>query len=76
MPSPLSRPHGPRIGAGGAAMLVDAYDPAAITTVLERLAADDTLCTDLTASGLGRVPAFPMARHQQRVGALYGRILS
>ena len=61
--------------AGDAALFVDAYDPRDIARGLERLAADDALCRDLSARGLLQAEAFGMDRYQERVSAMYRRVL-
>jgi glycosyltransferase involved in cell wall biosynthesis len=61
--------------AGDAALFVDAYDPVDIARGLERLAADDGLCAELSTQGLARAKAFDMAAYGGRVAAMYARVL-
>lgn len=61
--------------AGDAALFVDAYDPASIAAGLTRLATDDGLCAELRARGLVRARHFDMAAYQERVAAMYARVL-
>ena len=62
--------------AGDAALLVDPYDTGAITAALERLAAEDALCAELSARGLVRAAEFSMERYKARLGPVYGGVMS
>lgn len=53
--------------AGGAALLVDPLDPAAITAALRRLLADEALRADLVARGRRRVAALSWRRSAAEV---------
>lgn len=57
--------------AGGAALLVDPRDVAAMAAAIARLAADDALCADLRASGLARAGAFALDGFGRRLLAVY-----
>jgi glycosyltransferase involved in cell wall biosynthesis len=62
--------------AGDAALFVDAYDPGDIGRGLERLAADNALCADLSIRGQSRAKAFDMEAYQTRLAEMYDRVLA
>lgn len=57
--------------AGGAALLVDPLDVAAIAAAIGRLDGDDALCAALAAAGLDRARAFDPGRYGDRLRAFY-----
>lgn len=61
--------------AGDAAVLVDPFDVAAIATGIKELDNDAGLRADLSARGRVRARFFAPERYQERLGALYGRIM-
>jgi glycosyltransferase involved in cell wall biosynthesis len=62
--------------AGGAALLVDPSDPAAIADAIVRLAGDDRLCAELHAAGLRRARNFTLARFAERLERLYAPLVA
>ncbi len=61
--------------AGGAALLFDPSDPAAIRGAVERLLADDALRADLRERGRARAQAFSWERTARETARSYGRAL-
>ena len=61
--------------AGGAALLVDPADPAALAAAIARLDADDALCAGLRAQGLRRGENYSPGVYSERLGELYRRVL-
>jgi glycosyltransferase involved in cell wall biosynthesis len=57
--------------AGGAALLVDPTDTAAIAADLRRLVGDDDLCKELAQMGLARAQAFDLASYAGRLRRFY-----
>lgn len=62
--------------AGGAALLVDPDDVAAMAAAIGRLATDDALCADLAARGLARAAAFTPERFGARLLAAYAAAIA
>jgi len=62
--------------AGGAALLVDPRDTAAMAAGIAQLDADDPLCARLAAAGRGRASAFTSARFGERLAAVHARVLA
>jgi len=62
--------------AGGAALLVDPYDGAAMSEAIGRLDREDKLVTELAAAGLQRADAFSIARYAARLRALHTDLMS
>jgi glycosyltransferase involved in cell wall biosynthesis len=60
---------------GGAALLVDPEDPAALADALLRVATDDDLRATMTGAGLARAAAFSWTRTAQETDAVIGRLL-
>jgi glycosyltransferase involved in cell wall biosynthesis len=60
--------------AGGAALLVDPTDTAAITRAIDRLAGSEALRVDLSARGLERVKAFTWRRAAEETLRLFDRL--
>jgi glycosyltransferase involved in cell wall biosynthesis len=61
--------------AGDAALLVDPYDVGAMTRAIRRLDNDADLLADLSERGRRQATLFSMEAYQQRIAALYGRLL-
>ncbi|HEV2083427.1 MAG TPA: glycosyltransferase family 1 protein [Brevundimonas sp.] len=61
--------------AGDAAIMVDPYDPAAISRAIRDLDADDALADDLVARGRVQAAKFSPAAHRARLQDLYARVL-
>jgi len=61
--------------AGDAALLVDPYDPAAISRAIRQLDADDALAADLVARGRAQAARFSPEAYQARLAELYARVL-
>lgn len=61
--------------AGDAALLVDPYDPAAISRAIRALDADDALAADLVARGRTQAARFSPEAHRARLAELYARVL-
>jgi glycosyltransferase involved in cell wall biosynthesis len=61
--------------AGGAAVLVDPIDPAAMASGILRLAKDDAYRHALVAAGLRRAADFPLERFVTRLASLYEEIV-
>ena len=62
--------------AGGAALLVDPLDVAAIAEGIDRLDRDDALCASLAAAGLARARAFDSRQYGDRLRAFYEGLVS
>ncbi len=62
--------------AGGAALLVDPGDPAALRQALERVLADEALRADLRARGLARAAALSWRRTAEQTLAVYRRAVA
>lgn len=62
--------------AGGAALLFDPSDPAAIATAIERLLCDDELRARLRAEGLARAAQFSWERTARETARSYERALT
>lgn len=62
--------------AGGAAVLIDPDDEAALVDALGRVAGESTLRTTLVAQGLARAQAFTWERTAHATLALYDRVLA
>jgi alpha-1,3-rhamnosyl/mannosyltransferase len=60
--------------AGGAALLVDPEDPAALADALRRVLEDAALRADLVARGLRRAAEFSWDRHVREVTAAFARV--
>ena len=60
--------------AGGAAILVDPYDPQAIADGIARVLCDETLRRDLRAKGLARARQFSWEASVRRVREIYGEV--
>jgi glycosyltransferase involved in cell wall biosynthesis len=60
--------------AGGAAMLVDPYDVAAMAEGIRALDNDESLRGSLSAKGLKQAALFDRAAYNRRVGDLYSRL--
>jgi len=60
--------------AGGAALLVDPYDPQAIADGIARVLCDETLRRDLRAKGLARARQFSWEASVRRVREIYGEV--
>lgn len=60
--------------AGGAALLTDAGNTAALTAAIQALDSDAALRASLAARGLRRAEAFTPAAHAARLLAVYGRV--
>ncbi len=61
--------------AGGAALLVDPNDEAAIAAGIARLDRDDALCAALAKAGRERAQAFDIASFAQRLTALHAEVV-
>jgi glycosyltransferase involved in cell wall biosynthesis len=61
--------------AGGAAVLVDPYDPAAIAEGIQRAVTDDTLRAELIARGLARVRDFSWQTSVAAIHRIYMEVL-
>lgn len=61
--------------AGDAALLVDPYDPGAISRAIRTLDADDALAADLVDRGRLQAARFSPEAHRARLGDLYARVL-
>jgi glycosyltransferase involved in cell wall biosynthesis len=59
---------------GGAALLIDPYDPDAIAGGIRRVLTDQALRDDLRARGLARAREFSWARSAERVRAIYDEV--
>ena len=62
--------------AGGAALLVDPLDEAAMAAAIGRLARDDALVGALSALGRERAEAFGLAPFAARLGAFYAGLIA
>ncbi len=62
--------------AGGAALLVDPRDTAAITDAIRRIAANDALCAALAAAGPPAAERFTLARFAGRLATLYDAVIA
>ena len=62
--------------AGTAAEFVDAFDVNSIVAGLRRLATDDARCAALSAAGRVQAEQFSVSRYEERLRALYDRVLS
>jgi glycosyltransferase involved in cell wall biosynthesis len=62
--------------AGGAALLVDPYDPARIAEAVERLLTDGQTRQHLIEKGRQRAPQFPWEKTASEVLALYQRVMT
>ena len=60
--------------AGGAALLVDPYDPVAIADGICKVLTDEGLRRDLREKGLARARQFSWEESVRRVRAIYGEI--
>ena len=60
--------------AGDAALLVDAYDPAAIAAAMRRLVEDDALRRELRERGLRRAAEFTWERTARETMVVYARV--
>ena len=60
---------------GDVALTVDPYDVAAMSQAIRALDADDALRARLSAMGPGQAALFSPENYQQRLGAVYDRIL-
>jgi glycosyltransferase involved in cell wall biosynthesis len=60
--------------AGGAALLVDPYDPVAIADGICKVLTDEVLRRDLREKGLARARQFSWEESVRRVRAIYGEI--
>ena len=60
--------------AGGAAVLVDPYDPVAIADGICKVLTDEVLRRDLREKGLARARQFSWEESVRRVRAIYGEI--
>lgn len=61
--------------AGDAALMVDPYDPAAISRAIRALDADEGLAADLIARGRVQAARFSPEAHRARLQDLYARVL-
>ncbi len=61
--------------AGDAALLVDPLHTSAITAAIQRLAADDDLCKELSLRGRKQADKFSTETYNHRVGELYRSII-
>jgi glycosyltransferase involved in cell wall biosynthesis len=59
---------------GGAAVLIDPYDPAAIADGMRRVLTDPALRADLVARGLARVREYSWERSVRRVREVYAEV--
>jgi glycosyltransferase involved in cell wall biosynthesis len=60
--------------AGGAALLVDPYDPGAIADGICQVLTDEALRRDLRQKGLARARQFSWEASVRRVRAIYGEV--
>ncbi len=61
--------------AGAAAVQVDPYDRAAISSAIRMLAEDDALCQELSVKGLAQASLFSPERYKERINDLYNKLL-
>lgn len=61
--------------AGDAALLVDAYDVAALGDAIRRVDSDANLRATLAAAGLRQAAKFSLDRHRRALHAVYSRVL-
>ena len=61
--------------AGDAALLVDPHDVGSMVTAIRQLDNDTDLLDELSGRGVRQAALFSMAAYQQRIAALYGRVL-
>jgi len=61
--------------SGDAALLVDPYDVAAMSKAIKELDADDDLRAEMSKRGIAQAREFSPARYEERMSALYGKIL-
>lgn len=61
--------------AGDAALLVDPQDVGAMARAIRRLDNDNDLLGELSRRGRRQATLFSMEAYQQRIAALYGRLL-
>jgi len=62
--------------AGAAALLVDPYDVSAIAAALRQVDADDALRARMAADGRAQADRFSMTAYQERLDALYAKVLA
>jgi len=62
--------------AGDGALLVDPYDTNDIRTAIARLDSDSALRKDLIEKGTARAAAFSAARYQDRLTAMYDKVMA
>ncbi|KON62948.1 capsular glucan synthase [Komagataeibacter europaeus] len=65
----------PEVG-GDATLHTEAYDVDAITSAIQQLDQDDSLCEQLVAKGYQQVRKFDMASYQKRLIEMYRSVLS